>query len=118
MTSSDDALVRGARELHGELDLVDGALAELFATRDVHEKLVHGAAAVAEDAASQVRGRFRTYLLALVLVACVWSPTVAYGAVALHQAVVVHCPSPLAPARDVPGAWYCAAFPYTHDRED
>lgn len=113
----DDALIRGARDLHAELDRVDDSMTELLRSRDLHERLVTGAALVAEDVQAVVRTRGRLIRHALLALALLWSPGVAYGAVYVHQLVLTNCASDVHPEDPRPGAWYCDLFPNTHDHE-
>jgi hypothetical protein len=113
---SDDALIRGARDAHRELDGVDDALAELFTTRDLHERLVSGTAAVVETTAADARQRWGRMRVAMVVLALLWTPTTAYAAVWTHEVVRNTCygaglPGELpVPLQD---HWYCGMFPGT-----
>lgn len=99
-------------DLHHQLDGVDVSLAELLTARDLHERLVSGAAEQAADAAGTVRRWTSRTMAALAVVALLLMPATAYGAIVWHQLVLTNCPTAAAP--ELRGAWYCGMFPNTH----
>lgn len=111
-----EELTAGIRDLHDRVKHLDDQLRERGEATDLHERL--GAAAM--QVAERTRAGMRWLWIVGTLVALVWSPLVAYGAVWSHEKIRNDCypvavwdvAPPPGPLRR-PEPWWCHAFPGT-----
>jgi hypothetical protein len=120
-----EELTAGVRELHQRVGHLDDLLRERDVTTDLSEKL----SAAAHDVAEQNTRRIRLLWIVGTVVALLWTPMTAWGAMWMHERVRNTClPSVLLveyvggdrePNLDRNEPWYCGIFPGTnHPRED
>ncbi len=102
----------GVRALHQRVAQLDSLLQERSVVTDLADRRADAAA----DLAERNTGRINRLFVAGLLVALLWTPATAYGAVWLHERVRNHCyPGVVYEAGNPPAAepWYCGAFPGT-----
>jgi hypothetical protein len=107
-----EELSAGIRDLHDRVRHLDEQLRERGETHDLHERL--GAAAM--EVAELTRSRIRWLWAAGMMVALLWTPATAYGAVWFHELVRNTCYPAVVLEHRHPAEqpWYCSIFPGTH----
>lgn len=112
----DDEFETGVRDLHEKVGRLDELLNQRTIVTDLADRRADAAHAVAEEATKKIR----RVIVACALVAFLWTPLTAYGAVWMHERVRNHCYPGVTYQAETPPAdepWYCGAFPGTgrHD---